>query len=77
MWRIQPVNETYLIQTHEEKTMPDARVQVEYKYTKPGGLTYRGSTTMLVKQQSETLVLQKLRDRHKGHEIELVKIQWK
>ena len=52
---------------------------VRYSYTKPPSKTRTGtsSTVSNLKSQSETLVMQKLHEMHKGCEIELIEIKWK
>ncbi len=52
--------------------------QVKYKYIKSGKTT--GTSTSLsghVNQQSEQMVMQKLRDKHKGCDIQLIELKWK
>lgn len=52
---------------------------VNYKYRKNGTSSWTVSNyvTHQLKSQSETIVLQKLREKHKNCEIELIKIDWK
>lgn len=58
--------------------MASARFEVKYYYSSPtkGG---KNAATLAgeVKSQSETLVMQKLREKHKGMEISLTSIKWK
>ena len=51
---------------------------VKYKYIKPGKTS--GTSTSLsgyVNQESEQMVMQKLRDKHKGCEIQLIQLKFK
>lgn len=51
---------------------------VRYKYRRPGSGSWTStSLTLQVRQQSETLVMQELRNRHSGCEIQLIEIRWK
>ena len=52
--------------------------QVKYTYIKPGKIA--GTSTSLsghVNQQSEQMVMQILRDKHKGCDIRLNELKWK
>lgn len=61
----------------EERPM-SITASVRYKYRREGSAGWTSTTlTLHINQQSETLVMQKLRDKHRGCEIELVKIEWK
>ena len=51
--------------------------QVRYRYRKPGGAWGGSSWSGNVQSQSEQLVMQILRKRHPGCEVELVDIKWK
>lgn len=51
--------------------------QVRYRYRKPGGSWAGSSWGGNVQSQSEQLVMQILRKRHPGYEVELVDIKWK
>ena len=52
--------------------------QVRYRYRKSSTSSWTGSSfTMYLSQQSETLAMQKLRERHKGYEVELIEIKWR
>lgn len=58
--------------------MAAKRFSVQYYYFTPGkgskvGTSFSGS----VASESETLVMQQLRKKHPGKEIELKKIDWK
>jgi len=58
--------------------MPSARFTVKYQYFTPGKGSKTGtSLSGTVNSQSETLVMQKLREKHKGKEIELRELKWK
>ena len=59
--------------------MASARFEVQYYYFNPSNKGGKNSVSLSgeVKSQSETLVMQKLREKHKGMEIQLVKIKWK
>lgn len=51
---------------------------VRYKYRREGSAAGRPTTlTLHINQQSETLIMQKLCDEHRGCEIELVEMKWK
>ena len=51
---------------------------VQYKYRKSGAATWTSSSfSGSVKQQSETLAMQMLRNKHKGSEVVLVELKWK
>jgi hypothetical protein len=51
---------------------------VRYKYRREGSGSWISTTlTLQIRQQSETLVMQKVRDKHRGCEIELIEIKWK
>lgn len=51
---------------------------VKYKYRKTGASSWLPSSfSGSVKQQSETLVMQMLQDKHKGSEVALVELKWK
>lgn len=58
--------------------MASAYVQVKYKYRKIGstGWTSTGWAGN-VQHESESLVMQKLREKHNGCEVQLVEIKWK
>lgn len=58
--------------------MIPASGQVKYKYRKPGSNSWtHASTSISVNQPSETLVMQKLRDKHKGYDVELIELKFK
>lgn len=58
--------------------MASARFEVKYYYFTPGqGGKASTSFSGTVNSQSETLVMQKLREKHKGKEIELRELKWK
>ncbi len=51
---------------------------VQYKYRKVGSPSWTSTRfSGSVKQQSETLVMQLLRDKHKGSEVTLTELKWK
>lgn len=52
---------------------------VEYKYKRPGNFSWTSSGGQMsgFKSKSETLVMQRLREKHKDCEIELKKIDWR
>ena len=53
-------------------------VNVNFKYRKVGSLSWsHASWAGNVNQKSEIIVMQKLRDQHKGCEVELIAIKWK
>ena len=53
-------------------------VNVNYKDRKAGSATWNhASWAGNVTQQSETIVMQKLRDQHKACDVELTAIKWK
>ena len=54
-----------------------AYATVKYSYRSPLGTKSTTSYSGKFPSESETLVMQKLRDKHKGAEITLVKLQWK
>lgn len=58
--------------------MATVNFSVKYRYRKVGTSPWT-STTLggIVKQESEQLVMQKLRDKHAGCEIELTEIKFK
>lgn len=55
-----------------------AYVDVRYKHRKIGTTSW-SSTGWAghVNSQSETLVMQLLWDKHRGHEVELISMKWK
>jgi hypothetical protein len=58
--------------------MPSPYVEVQYRYCKIGSSAWTSSSwsgPML--QKSETLVMQKLREHHKGYQVELKSIKWR
>lgn len=58
--------------------MPSTYAQVKYKYRKLGSSSWTSTGWAgNVSQESESLVMQALRKKHSGCEIELVSIQWK
>jgi DNA-dependent RNA polymerase auxiliary subunit epsilon len=58
--------------------MATVTAQVRYRYRKSSTSSWTGSgLTLYLTQQSETIVMQKLRERHKGYEIELVELKWR
>jgi len=59
--------------------MATAYVSTKYKYRKIGSSGSWSSTSWsgIVKQQSETIVIQLLRDKHKGCEVMLMDMKWK
>ena len=58
--------------------MASVRFEVKYCYFTPGKASKtHTSFSGTVNSQSETLVMQKLRERHKGKEIELREMKWK
>ena len=58
--------------------MGSAYAQVKYKYRKLGTNSWTGTGWGgYVASQSESLVMQTLRKKHSGCEIELVSINWK
>ena len=59
--------------------MASVMANARYKYRKIGSAGSWTSTnwTGSVNSQSETLVMQKLREKHKGYDIELIEIKWK
>ena len=58
--------------------MASPYVQVQYRYRKIGSSSWTSTSwSGSMAQESETLVMQKLRDKHKGCEIELKSIKWK
>lgn len=58
--------------------MPSVGFQAHYWYSDPGKSGKTGtSMSGTVASKSETLVMQKIRDRHKGKEIVLKEIKWK
>lgn len=55
-----------------------AYASVQYKYKAPGKPTFTGTSgSFSLAQQSETLLMQKIRDKHKGCEIIVTDIKWK
>ena len=52
---------------------------VRYKYRKAGGAGSWTTTSWAgpMKSQSETLVMQKLREKYKDYDVELVELKWK
>lgn len=51
---------------------------VKYKHRKAGTSSWASSSfSGSVKQQSETLVMQMLQDKHKGSDVVLVELKWK
>lgn len=53
-------------------------VSVNYKYKALGKPTFTGTSgSFTLPQQSETLLMQKIRDKHKGCEIQITDIKWK
>lgn len=55
-----------------------AYAHVRYKYRRPNMFSWTSTSwSGHVGQESETLVMQKLRQRHSGCEIELMDIRWK
>ena len=63
----------------ERNPVASEYANVRYRYRKtPGTGPWTGSTwSGTLKSKSETLVMQSLRDKHKGYEIELVEIKWR
>lgn len=58
--------------------MAMSSAQVKYKYRKPGSNSWTTTATSFsVNQPSETMVMQKLREKHKGYDIELIELKWK
>ena len=58
--------------------MPSVGFQANYWYKDPGKSGKTGtSMSGTVASKSETLVMQKIQDRHKGKEIILQEIKWK
>lgn len=58
--------------------MATARFEAKYKVRRQGSNSWGvSSLSGIVGSQSETLVMQKIRDRHRGYEIELTSIKWK
>lgn len=58
--------------------MPSSRFTAKYQYFTPGkGSKTGASLSGTVNGQNETLVMQKLREKHKGKEIELRELKWK
>ncbi|EIC20132.1 hypothetical protein Thi970DRAFT_03750 [Thiorhodovibrio frisius] len=58
--------------------MASVRFEVKYYYITPGtNAKTAGTLSGTVNSQSETLVMQKLRDKHKGKEIVLRELKWK
>lgn len=58
--------------------MASARFEVKYYYFTPGkGAKTSTNLSGTVNSQSETLVMQMLRDKHKGKEIEFRELKWK
>lgn len=52
---------------------------IEYKYRKNGNSAWVHANSQMsgFKSQSETLVMQRLREKHKDSEVELKKIDWR
>lgn len=58
--------------------MSSTRFEIKYYYFSPGkGSKTSTSLSGTVNSKSETLVMQKLREKHKGKEIELRELKWK
>jgi hypothetical protein len=58
-------------------TMPSFIARVKYRYRKQGTNPWSNtSISFTVNHESETLVMQKLRDKHKGCEVEMKEIKW-
>lgn len=58
--------------------MASPYANVNFKYRKVGSSSWtHASWAGYVTQQSETIVMQKLRDQHKDCELELIAIKWK
>lgn len=58
--------------------MSSVKFHVRYRYVTPGKHAgTSASTSGTVKSQSETLVMQELRKKHPGKEIELTELEWK
>jgi len=52
--------------------------QAKYRYRKNGKSSWAGTQLAgNIKQQSEQLVMQKIRSKHPGCEVELVELKWK
>lgn len=54
---------------------------IQYKYRKNtstgSGWSSTSTTIQPLTSQSETIIMQKLREKHKDCEIQLIKIEWK
>ena len=59
--------------------MATAYVSVKYKYRKAASFGSWASTSWsgIVNQKSETIVMQLIKDKHKGCEVTLVELKWK
>ena len=59
--------------------MSTAYVSVKYKYRKIGSSGSWASTSWsgIVSQKSETIAMQLIRDKHKGCDVTLLKMDWK
>ena len=58
--------------------MASVRFEARFWISNPGGGSKTGSSMSgNVASKSEALVMQMIRDRHKGKEITLVEIKWK
>lgn len=58
--------------------MASSHVQVHYQFRKAGNSAWTvTSWSGPVPQVSEALVMQQLREKHKGYEVELKSIKWR
>lgn len=58
--------------------MPSARFSVKYSYGMPDkNVRNHASFSGAVNGKSEALVMQKLKDKHKGCEVALKELKWK
>jgi hypothetical protein len=51
---------------------------VKYKYRRTDSKVWTSTTfSGILVQQSETILMQKLREKHKGCEVELTEVKWR